>query len=132
VNGAPVPRASAARRAAAFLPAAAWAALVFATSHSSSPPGASLLKGLDFPVHVAVYGVLGFLAAMGFAASLGPGRLVRAAACGAVAATLYGVADEIHQSFVPDRRVEGTDLAADALGGVLGAAVWALQRRGRR
>jgi hypothetical protein len=131
VNGAPAPRASAARRAAAFLPAAAWAALVFATSHSASPPGASLLKGLDFPVHLVSFDVLGFLASMGFAAAFGPARFVRAAACGAVAAALYGVTDEFHQSFVPGRRVEGKDLVADAVGGAAGAAAWAAVRRRR-
>jgi VanZ family protein len=35
--------------------------------------------------------------------------------------TLYGVSDEIHQSFVASRMAEGADILADFAGGAVGA-----------
>ena len=37
---------------------------------------------------------------------------------------LYGVSDEWHQSFVPNRRASAQDVAADGLGVFLGALTW--------
>jgi hypothetical protein len=117
-----------ARRLAAFLPASAWAATLFAFSHSSSPPGAGALRGLDFPVHLAAHGLLGLLAAAGFGGAWPRWTALAAARAGALAAALHGLADEFHQSFVPGRAVEASDLVADAVGAVLGAAAWAAWR----
>jgi VanZ family protein len=38
-------------------------------------------------------------------------------------AVLYGVSDEIHQSFVPDRTGRPSDVAIDAMGSAIGLAV---------
>jgi VanZ family protein len=50
-------------------------------------------------------------------------------------ATLYGVTDEVHQSFVPGRNPDWRDVVADGLGALLGAgvtiAVAHLRSRGR-
>ena len=35
--------------------------------------------------------------------------------------SLYGIADEIHQMFVPNRAPDPNDVLADAAGGLLGA-----------
>jgi hypothetical protein len=39
-----------------------------------------------------------------------------------LAVSLYGVLDEVHQSFVPGRQVSALDWAADTIGAVLGCA----------
>lgn len=52
---------------------------------------------------------------------------------GAIAiSTAYGVSDEYHQRFVPGRTFELLDMAADAIGSVIGASAagaWSIIRR---
>jgi VanZ family protein len=60
---------------------------------------------LDYPLHV--YGILGLIG------------------------VLYGLSDEIHQSFVPNRTCTISDLLADSLGvtiALLVASLWAKRR----
>lgn len=84
--------------------------------------------GLALPpgkvAHVAVYAVLAALLALGLAADRKPGW--RAFLLAFVGATLYGVTDELHQSFVPSRTPAWTDVALDSAGAALGAAGIAL------
>jgi VanZ family protein len=54
-----------------------------------------------------------------------------------VVAVLYGVSDEIHQSFVPDRTGRPSDVLIDAIGAAIGVALAvallsAIERRRRR
>ena len=45
--------------------------------------------------------------------------------CGLLA-IVYGVSDEWHQSFVPERSADAADVLADAIGALVGgSAVWA-------
>ena len=44
----------------------------------------------------------------------------------ALLAVLYGLGDEVHQSFVPGRDASVGDVVADAAGALLGAAAWVL------
>src|SRR5687768_2819921 len=86
-----------------LIPALVWAAIIFVLS---SLPGIAYpttdLVNADKLVHVAIYGLLGGLCARGLLRGWGvPVR--RALALAAVAATLYGLTDELHQWFVPGR-----------------------------
>ena len=47
---------------------------------------------------------------------------VKAAATAVMLSTLYGVFDEVHQAFTPDRTPDIRDLLADVLGAALGVA----------
>ena len=80
----------------------------------------------------------GLLAALFYRASrmtwqgrLSPLQLLVISVC---FATLFGVTDEIHQSFVPSRRADAMDVIADFAGSVLGALgyVWLTSPSGRR
>jgi len=116
------------RRPRLFLFAAvAYAALIFAVSQI---PGKELERiGVDIwdkALHAAEYLPLGALV-MGFlvarreaAAGAAPWRDLVVALGIALA---YGASDELHQAFVPGRHSAWTDVAADAVGGALGAAV---------
>jgi len=59
-------------------------------------------------------------AAIGLASGLRGGRMVLLAFTGAL---LVGVMDEWHQVFLPGRQAGWDDLAADAVGGLLGAVL---------
>jgi VanZ family protein len=44
----------------------------------------------------------------------------------AISATLYGISDEIHQSFVPFREAEVADVIADTIGAFSGVYLYQL------
>jgi VanZ family protein len=79
----------------------------------------------DKLAHLAVYCGLGLLVVRAVSASF---RLkpLWSTAVTVLAGTIYGVTDELHQSYVPGRAVEGLDLLADTLGVALACAVWFL------
>jgi VanZ family protein len=99
-----------------WLPAVAWAALIFV--FSSIPDLGTGLGGWDLALrkvaHAAEFAVLGALLAratgrVGFAVLLG---------------VVYAAFDEVHQSFVPGRMGSPLDVAIDAVGVGLGILVW--------
>ncbi|MFN2321742.1 MAG: VanZ family protein [Trueperaceae bacterium] len=103
-------------RAAAWLGAAAWAALLFGLS--SLPAGATPTSPISFPgddkvVHAALYAVLGGLLRVAVGRT-GPAIALAAA---------YGATDEAHQAFVPGRDADAFDWFADVAGAALGAAL---------
>lgn len=75
----------------------------------------------DKVVHLKVYGLLGLLAAWSLRRTWPGLRRGSVVAIVFLAGTLYGLSDEMHQSFVPGRAAEVGDLIADALGSGLGA-----------
>jgi VanZ family protein len=101
---------------------------------SSIPELGALPGGMsDKSGHSIGYALLGGLLLRAFAdgrmAGVTWGRAVLAAAL----ATVYGVTDEFHQSFVPGRTPDVIDIAADAAGAMASAigiaAVVAVARR---
>ncbi len=104
----------------AWVAALLWAGLLFWQSSSTDAGGlmVHLPAGSDKVAHALAYFVLG-----GFA-SLATGSRP----AGALLAVLFGISDEIHQSFVPGRFPDLWDLVADAVGALAGAwlAPWLL------
>lgn len=74
----------------------------------------------DKVIHVGLYGVLGVLLARGRTRSGGTWPHAVFVLLGA----LYGVADELHQGFVPGRSVSLFDWFADVTGVLLGYTVF--------
>lgn len=68
--------------------------------------------------HFLIFAVLGFLAFAAFLTSL---PLERAFPASLGLGVTWGVLDEVHQSFVPGRSCEFTDMGIDVAGVVLGA-----------
>jgi VanZ family protein len=114
-------------RIARWLAVASWMALIFFFSSQSqlpSPPDpwADLLfkKG----AHFTVYAVLAML----FRRALPLGRWIWALSW--ILTMLYAASDEWHQSFVPGRHPQLTDVLIDACGATTGLLIfWWLQRR---
>ncbi|MGE0704418.1 MAG: VanZ family protein [Vicinamibacterales bacterium] len=97
-----------------WLPVAVYMAAIFIASSASMPPGADLVP--DKVVHAGIYGGLAVVVLR----ALGRGLRYPSSwshTLWAVALTgLYGLSDEIHQSFVPLRQADPADLLADVLG----------------
>ena len=86
--------------------------------------GLSSQTGIDLPyvfsfqdklIHAGVYGLLGLLL-LGTRRPLPDGYSLRQALLAAGLASLYGISDEFHQSFVPGRQADPLDWLADTLG----------------
>ncbi len=76
----------------------------------------SFIQGLDKPLHLIEYSVLGAL----LYRCLGEFNL-ESLFFASFIACLYGIIDEFHQSFVPGRDASMVDLLFDSAGGLLGA-----------
>jgi len=108
----------------AWAPVVGWAVVVFGLS---SIPGTRIpdvgFTFADKVAHIGVYGVLGALCYRALQRGGRPTGRPRRVLAAALLALAYGMTDEFHQMFVPNRSSELLDLAADLLGGTLGALV---------
>ncbi len=116
-------------------PATAQAVIIFG---ASSIPNLTTLPGniSDHTGHFIGYAIFGALLLRAFAGASWRGVTANAAAWSLVAASLYGISDELHQHFVPGRTPDVHDWAADTWGaaaaiGVLLVAALVLRRRSR-
>lgn len=101
------------------------ASLVIAASSRSRVAAPQGIANIDKIGHFLVYGLLATLICR-----MGSGW--RGAAIGLVAASLFGITDEWHQSYVPGRSSDPMDWVADTLGAALAVSLyagWPLYRR---
>ena len=94
------------------------AAAITAASGRSEVP-APLFPGSDKAVHFLVFGLLATLVVRN-------GFEPRRAWLAVLAVSLFGAADEWHQSFTPGRAVEAADWVADTLGAAAAVAAYVL------
>lgn len=95
--------------------AAAWMATIFYVSSLPFIPTPNLFSNQDKLFHLVVYGILGVLLLLSFRYK-SPGYTGLQITLAVTLASLYGISDEIHQSFVPGRELELLDWLADTLG----------------
>ncbi len=110
-----------------WLPVLAFCVAIFV--QSLFPPSDI---GPDFPLkdkvfHMAAYGLLAILFYRACRETW-PGRLspVQLLAISVCFATLYGLGDEFHQSFVAERQADTLDGVADVVGSILGVTGYML------
>jgi VanZ family protein len=107
-----------------WLPVLAWMALIFVLS-SVSGLRVSEDAGVDRPFrvlgHLSTYAVLAALVLYALGGRRRP-RAVHAAIAYAVTLA-YGLSDEFHQSFVPNRTGRLDDVVTDAIGAAIGLAL---------
>ena len=110
-------------------PVAAWMAVVFA---GSSRPVPDAVAGVpDWLAHGLEYAVLSALVCRALGGGLARAVSVRAALLAVMVSVLYGVTDEVHQSFVPGRMSDAWDVVKDLAGASLAAAACAVPRSGQ-
>lgn len=114
---------------------AVYATVIFGLSAQANPLPALTAHVWDKLLHLTEYAGLGLLlgGVLGARREAGGGALDwrQVIVWSALAGLLYGASDEIHQSFVPGRDAEFGDVAADALGALLGGTL-SLAGRWRR
>lgn len=104
-------------------PAVAWMGFIFLLS---AQPGLRVSDdpGVDGPIrhfaHVVTYGVLACLLLRSLRAGSALRWTRRTVLLAIALATLYGVSDEIHQTYVPARTGHLVDVGWDLLGAALG------------
>ncbi len=97
-----------------WAPVAGYMAVIFALSGMASPPTPA--RTSDKTLHVVGYGGLGLVALRATAGGALSGVTGGAATAAWAIASLYGLTDEYHQSFVPERTADPADALADAVG----------------
>jgi len=110
-----------------WLPALAWAGVLFAGSSTATPALgwlAGLFEGADKLIHFGLYVILGGLLCRALLYTGSAKRRRLWIALGALLGAAYGASDEFHQSFVTGRYSEYLDLLADSLGSLSGALAW--------
>jgi VanZ family protein len=110
-----------------WLAAGLYALAIFLLAGQSYPLGIKHMPFLvDKVIHVLVYGAFSVVlfAALRHSRPRTPSLVLASVA--AVIAVLYGLSDEYHQSFIPFRRTDAYDLAANAVGAVVaqGLVLW--------
>ena len=95
------------------------AAGVAVFSHLPRPPRPPIVP--DWGLHGIEFAALGFTLVRALGGGLGTRVSWTTAGVAVALASAYGVADELHQSFVPERDVSARDVAADAAGATAGA-----------
>jgi len=99
-----------------------WMGVIY---YLSSQPGRDmpmLFPGQDKLMHLVIFGILGFLTT-GAVRAARQGYRARPFWIVVALVTLYGIADELHQLFVPGRSADIFDVLADSVGGLLGAGL---------
>ncbi len=93
---------------------------------SQSTPGVAIPEFFflisDKVLHALAFGLLGILMYRAFSQSFSQRKSMLFSFLGT---TLYGVTDELHQSFVPNRHADPADLLADAIGALVFLTIWA-------
>jgi VanZ family protein len=115
-----------------WMPVALYAGVIFFLSAQSHPeeqlPSFLLKEVSDKVLHAVEYAVLGGLCYRAFRWGLNGQVAARALIIAIVAASLYGVTDEVHQLFVPFRESSWQDWLADTIGAAIGAMSWRFLR----
>ena len=109
-----------------WAPVAAWMAVLFFLSSRPLPAAAAGVP--DWATHAAGYALLAVLCARALAGGLARPVSPRHAAAAVAISFAYGMTDEFHQSFVPGRVAEASDLVKDLAGAAAGAFACALPR----
>ncbi|HOK53797.1 MAG TPA: VanZ family protein [Armatimonadota bacterium] len=106
-----------------WLPAVMWMTVIFVLSSFSSLPTPPGFIGVDKLEHYTAYGIMSILVFVAMRGTRPDWSILKVAVAVVVISAVYGITDEIHQSFVPDRQAEVLDWISDVLGAITGAGL---------
>ena len=114
-----------------WLPLIAYCAFIYFQSSHPPPEELPSFNFSDKMLHFAAYAVMGVLFYRAYHTLPIKKELNWLVLLSMISASLYGVSDEIHQSFVPERDGSITDVIADILGAICGVYLyhrWKMQK----
>ena len=103
-----------------WVPVFIYCLLIYIQSSYPSPETIPDLPYLDKLLHFAAYAILGVLFFRAFRKQRFKDNIRLAMILSMLLSTLYGLSDELHQSYVPYRNADLMDALADMLGSVGG------------
>ena len=115
-----------------WLPLIIYCLFIFLQSSRPSPEHIPDFRFLDKFLHVGAYGLLGILFYRAYETLPLKARKNLLILFSIGSATLYGISDEIHQYFVPDRDADILDAVANTIGSISGVYLyhsWRVQRK---
>lgn len=108
-----------------FIPVVIIMAIIFGLSHTPGDQLPQSTNGFDKLFHTIAYAALGLSALFAvrkkFQQAPGVTSLMVILFCLA-----YGISDELHQSFIPNRSPSVHDILADITGGMLAVLTWTM------
>ena len=107
-----------------WLPIILYCLLIYIQSAHPSPEQIPSFPFVDKGLHFAAYGVLGILFYRAYRTLRIKTNMHLLMVLSAVSASLYGISDEIHQSFVPFREASVGDVIADTIGAFSGVYLY--------
>ena len=107
-----------------WLPLILYCLLIYIQSAHPSPDQIPSFPFVDKILHCAAYGILGILFYRAYQTLRIKDNIRLLMVLSVVSASLYGISDEIHQSFVPFREAEGADVIADFIGAFCGVYLY--------
>ena len=105
-----------------WLPLILYCLFIYIQSAHPSPEQIPSFPFVDKALHFAAYGLMGILFYRAYQTLRIKNNIQLLMLLSVVSASLYGISDEIHQSFVPFREAEVADVIADIIGAFSG--VW--------
>ena len=105
-----------------WLPLILYCLFIYIQSDHPSPEQIPTFPYADKLLHATAYGIMGILFYRAYQTLRIKNNIQLLMVLSAVSASLYGISDEIHQSFVPFRQAEVADVIADTIGAFSG--VW--------
>jgi len=107
-----------------WLPLIAYCVFIYIQSSYPSPENLPSFPFSDKMLHFAAYAVMGVLFYRAYRTLPFKNSFQWIVLLSMVSASLYGVSDEIHQTFVPYRDGSFLDVIADVLGAICGVYVY--------
>jgi VanZ family protein len=113
-----------------WFPILVYCLLIFLQSSRPSPDIVPCWPYIDKVLHFTAYALLGALFLRAFNTTRIKYNLKLIILLSILLSSLYGISDEIHQSFVPYRSADAMDALADILGSAFGVGVFLLWLKG--
>ena len=107
-----------------WLPLILYCLLIFIQSANPSPEQIPSIPFVDKVLHFTAYAIMGILFYRAYQTLRIKDNIQLLMLLSVVSASLYGISDEIHQSFVPFREASVGDVIADTIGAFSGVYLY--------